>query len=103
MYNYFNNNNYYNNNNNNKNTTITGSLLLRSDDHVNLFDLQQKQSIAECNITGVRRVVWNKDSTHVALLTKHSISICDRSLTQLCVINETTRVKSAAWDELGVL
>ncbi len=39
---------------------------------------------------------------YVALLAKHSITICNRKLQQLCSVTETIRVKSGAWDENGV-
>lgn len=38
----------------------------------------------------------------VALLCKHSVTICDRRLQYLCTIQENTRVKSGAWDDSGV-
>ena len=40
--------------------------------------------------------------SHVALLSKHNIMICNRKLETLCQIHENTRVKSGAWDKSGV-
>ncbi|XP_063932491.1 coatomer subunit alpha-like [Zophobas morio] len=80
-----------------------GTLLLITDNEVFLFDVQQKQTLAECSLSGVRRVVWSSDSSHVAMLTKFSIVISSKKLEQLCTVQETTRVKSATWDSAGVL
>lgn len=38
----------------------------------------------------------------MALLAKHCITICNRKLEQLCVLHETVRIKSGAWDDLGI-
>ena len=48
-------------------------------------------------------MVWSQDMSHVALLSKHQVIICNRNLETLCMVNENTRVKSATWDENGVL
>lgn len=40
--------------------------------------------------------------SHVALLAKHVVNICNRKLQSLCSIHENTRVKSGAWDDSGV-
>ncbi len=50
----------------------------------------------------MRYAVWAADMSHVALLGKHTITICDRRLVQLCCVHETIRVKSGAWDDSGV-
>uniref|UniRef100_A0AAX7TU48 COPA/B second beta-propeller domain-containing protein n=1 Tax=Astatotilapia calliptera TaxID=8154 RepID=A0AAX7TU48_ASTCA len=80
----------------------TGSLLLRDADGVTLFDVQQKRSLATVKISKVKYVVWSADTSHVALLAKHAIMICNRKLESLCNIHENIRVKSGAWDESGV-
>uniref|UniRef100_A0A668TC66 COPA/B second beta-propeller domain-containing protein n=1 Tax=Oreochromis aureus TaxID=47969 RepID=A0A668TC66_OREAU len=80
----------------------TGSLLLRDTDGVTLFDVQQKRSLATVKISKVKYVVWSADTSHVALLAKHAIMICNRKLESLCNIHENIRVKSGAWDESGV-
>lgn len=81
----------------------TGNLLLADDDGVTLIDAQQKRTLASLNVGKVRYAVWSNDMSHVALLGKHIITICDRKLTQLCAVHETIRVKSGAWDDSGVL
>eukprot|EP00124_Ichthyophonus_hoferi_P001771 Ihof_evm4s102 gene=Ihof_evmTU4s102 len=80
----------------------TGSLLLRTDDVISLFDLQQKGVMAETKVTDVKYVVWSADGQYVALLSKHTITICNRKLKQLCTMYETIRVKSGTWDENNV-
>ncbi|XP_076303650.1 coatomer subunit alpha [Lasioglossum baleicum] len=80
----------------------TGMLLLRDADQVTLFDVQQKRTLAEVKISKCRYVVWSSDMSHVALLAKHTVNICNRRLESLCSVHENTRVKSGAWDDSGV-
>jgi len=80
----------------------TGMLLLRDSDGVTLFDVQQKRTLAQVKISKGRYVVWSADMSHVALLAKHTVNICNRRLESLCSIHENTRVKSGAWDDSGV-
>eukprot|EP00051_Salpingoeca_urceolata_P033954 m.22896 g.22896 ORF g.22896 m.22896 type:complete len:1318 (-) comp6997_c0_seq1:3-3956(-) len=81
----------------------TGSLLLSTDDSVVLLDVQQKRAVTTLAVAKVKYAVWNQDMSQVALLSKHTITVCDRKLNQICSIHETIRVKSAAWEENGVL
>jgi coatomer protein complex subunit alpha (xenin) len=48
-------------------------------------------------------VQWAKNHKYVALLSKFLIYICDNQLNELCMVNETSRIKSAIWDPAGVL
>ncbi|KYM93922.1 Coatomer subunit alpha [Cyphomyrmex costatus] len=80
----------------------TGMLLLRDPEQVTLFDVQQKRTLAEEKIAKCRYVVWSSDMSHVALLAKHTVNICNRRLESLCCIHENTRVKSGTWDDSGV-
>ncbi|KAK9847289.1 hypothetical protein WJX84_005223 [Apatococcus fuscideae] len=81
----------------------TGNLLCRSDDKVVLFDVQQRSTIAELSTPFIKYCVWSSDMSHVALLSKHAIIIADKRLGNSCTVHETIRVKSAAWDDNGVL
>ncbi|TRY70317.1 hypothetical protein TCAL_08254 [Tigriopus californicus] len=80
----------------------TGMLLLRDNDSVTLFDVQQKRNLGNVKIPKCRYVIWSPDMTTVALLSKHNITICNRKLQSLCSIFENTRVKSGTWDDSGV-
>lgn len=80
----------------------TGMLLLKDSEFVTLFDVQQLRVIAQVKIAKCRYVVWSADMSHVALLAKHTVSICSRNMELLCSIHENTRVKSGAWDDSGV-
>lgn len=80
----------------------TGMLLLKDSDSVTLFDVQQLRTIATVKIDKCRYVVWSADMSHVALLSKHTVNICNRNMESLCSIHENTRVKSGAWDDSGV-
>ncbi|XP_053408078.1 coatomer subunit alpha-like isoform X1 [Mercenaria mercenaria] len=80
----------------------TGCLLLKDSDNVTLFDVQQKRSLASVKISKVKSVIWCNDMSHVALISKHVIAICNRKFENLCTIHENIRVKSGAWEESGV-
>ena len=63
-------------------------------------------------VSKVKHVVWSPDMSHVALLGRngtHTVSlasalcVCDRKLQSVCTVNENMRLKSAGWDEHGVL
>ena len=58
--------------------------------------------MASVKISKCRYVVWSPDMTHVALLAKHSVVVCNRKLETLCSLQESTRVKSGTWDDTGV-
>ncbi|PIA18421.1 Coatomer, alpha subunit [Coemansia reversa NRRL 1564] len=78
-------------------------ILLATATSVVLFDLQTRQAVAEINAPAVKYVAWSADMSSVALLCKHSITLANKQLEQHCQVHETIRIKSAAWDESGVL
>jgi len=51
----------------------------------------------------VKYVVWTGDYSHAALLSKHNVTIVTRQLQQISTLHETIRIKSATWDDTGVL
>lgn len=81
----------------------TGCLLLCAPAVVILYDIQQKKTLAELSVTGVKYVIWSSDGSHAALLSKHHVTIVTKSLEQISSTHETIRIKSAAWDDSGVL
>lgn len=81
----------------------TGNLLLITPTNVVLYDIQAKKNLAELAVNGVKYVVWNAECSHAALLSKHNVTIVDRTLTQISSLHETIRIKSATWDDTGVL
>ncbi|RYP73448.1 hypothetical protein DL771_003620 [Monosporascus sp. 5C6A] len=81
----------------------TGNLLIITPTAVHLYDIQQKKSIAELAVTGVKYVVWSNDGLHAALLSKHNVTIVTKTLEQVSTLHETIRIKSATWDDAGVL
>eukprot|EP01119_Soliformovum_irregulare_P024827 TRINITY_DN8_c0_g4_i1.p1 TRINITY_DN8_c0_g4~~TRINITY_DN8_c0_g4_i1.p1 ORF type:complete len:1245 (-),score=439.76 TRINITY_DN8_c0_g4_i1:63-3797(-) len=81
-----------------------GLLLLKGEDKVALYDVQQRRVLHELNVTDIRYVFWSGDKEAlVALVSKEAVTIANRRLEQLCVIHETIRLKSGAWDENGIL
>lgn len=81
----------------------TGCLLLITPAIVVLYDIQQKRQTAELAVAGVKYVVWSGDGLYAALLSKHNVTIVTKSLEQVSALHETIRIKSAAWDDAGVL
>merc|ERR1712227_1067540 len=80
-----------------------GLLLLRDSEGITLYDVQQKRNLAQAKIAKVKYVVWSPDNSQVALLAKNQIMICNKKLEAMANITENIRVKSAAWDENGIL
>lgn len=81
----------------------TGCLLLVTATSVVLYDINQKKQLAELSVNGIKYVVWSSDGLHAALLSKHNVTIITKSLEQVSTLHETIRIKSATWDDAGVL
>lgn len=80
-----------------------GCLLVCTPASVILYDIQHKKTVAELAVSGVKYVVWSNDGLHAALLSKHNVTIVTKSLEQVSALHETIRIKSATWDDAGVL
>lgn len=81
----------------------TGNLLIITPTTVYLYDIQQKKTTAELAITGVKYIVWSNDGLYAALLSKHNVTIVTKTLEQISTLHETIRIKSATWDDAGIL
>ncbi|CAI5439371.1 unnamed protein product [Caenorhabditis angaria] len=80
----------------------TGMILLKNEDGLQLFDVQQKIVTASVKASKVRYVIWSKSMEYAALLSKHTLTLVNRKLEILCTQQESTRVKSGAWDDDSV-
>ncbi|KAL9058700.1 MAG: hypothetical protein Q9162_001568 [Coniocarpon cinnabarinum] len=80
-----------------------GHLLLITGSSVVLRDVQNETNVGELSVNGVKYVVWSNDGEHVALLSKHNVTIAGKALEQISTLHETIRIKSACWDDGGVL
>ncbi|KAI8613530.1 coatomer WD associated region-domain-containing protein [Chytriomyces sp. MP71] len=78
------------------------NLILVTPTSVMLFDTELRSTIAELNVSGVRYAVWSPDQSMVALFSKNALVIATKNLEQLCLIHETIKIKSGAWDEIGI-
>mmetsp|Transcript_5230 Transcript_5230/g.13004 ORF Transcript_5230/g.13004 Transcript_5230/m.13004 type:complete len:1219 (-) Transcript_5230:59-3715(-) len=79
-------------------------LLLKSEEKVVLYDITARKVIADiCVAGGVRYVVWSPSGQYVAFMSKHNVLLAGKNLEYLHSFHENIRVKSAAWDENGVL
>ena len=81
----------------------TGCLLLLNPTSIVLYDIQQKKQLAELAVAGVKYVSWSNDGLYAALLSKHNVTIVTKTLEQVSTLHETIRIKSATWDDSGVL
>ncbi|KAL1990129.1 hypothetical protein VTN49DRAFT_5968 [Thermomyces lanuginosus] len=81
----------------------SGALLFLTPTSVVLYDIQQKKQLAELAVNGVKYVVWSNDGLYAALLSKHNVTIVTKTLEQVSSLHETIRIKSATWDDAGVL
>lgn len=82
----------------------TGCLLLITPTTVVLYDIQQKKELAQLACAGVKYVSVSNDGIHAALLSKHNIHIVAlKTLEQIGTLHETIRIKSACWDDSGVV
>ena len=80
-----------------------GNLLLATATNVILYDVQQRQVLAELPCQRVKYVTWSTDGQYVALISKHNIIVATKTLAKVCNIHETIRLKSCVWDDSGVL
>lgn len=80
-----------------------GYILILQPKVVILFDIQQGKKLAEVALKKVKYAVWSPDNQYIALLTKHTLTIVTRKLEITASKHETIRIKSAAWDDTGVL
>eukprot|EP01114_Cavostelium_apophysatum_P006979 TRINITY_DN1860_c0_g1_i1.p1 TRINITY_DN1860_c0_g1~~TRINITY_DN1860_c0_g1_i1.p1 ORF type:complete len:1253 (-),score=421.85 TRINITY_DN1860_c0_g1_i1:62-3820(-) len=80
-----------------------GQLLLRSEDKVTLYDVQQRKPVAELPVSDIKYAYWsNEKDGQVALVSKDTIIIANKRLEQQATVHETIRIKSGAWDENGI-
>lgn len=80
-----------------------GNLLVITPTAIHLYDIQQKKSIASLNVNGVKYIAWSNDGLYAALLSKHNVTIVTKTLEQVSTLHETIRIKSATWDDAGIL
>lgn len=77
-------------------------LLVKSHSVVN-YDVQQRKELGELSVNSVKYASWSTDGQYLALLSKHTITIATKDLELVTSMHETIRIKSAAWDDSGVL
>lgn len=80
-----------------------GNIFLTSPTAVVLYDVKQKNQLAEIPVAGVKYVSWSNDGQHAALLSKHNVTIVNKALDTISSLHETIRIKSGTWDDTGVL
>ncbi|ORX92400.1 Coatomer, alpha subunit [Basidiobolus meristosporus CBS 931.73] len=79
-----------------------GGLMLFTDSCVILYHVPTRRALAELSVDAVKYAVWAPDMSMVALLAKHSVTLCTKDLVKKCQARESSRVKSGAFDSTGV-
>jgi coatomer protein complex subunit alpha (xenin) len=77
-------------------------LLVKAHSVVN-YDVQQRKELGEITVNNVKYGFWSNDGQYLALLSKHTITIATAEMETVTSMHETIRIKSAAWDDSGVL
>lgn len=80
-----------------------GRVLLVKPHSVVNYDVQQRKELGELSANNVKYAAWSNDGLHLALMSKHTITIATKDLDLVTSMHETIRIKSAAWDDSGVL
>jgi len=75
-----------------------GKILIKSGDDVLLFDIVNKEVVAEIQFTNLANVYWSSNMLFVALCSKNVITICSKTLQPLCTIKESSKFKSGCFD-----
>lgn len=80
-----------------------GTILLLKSSNVVLYDVQQKKELSTVQMNNAKYCVWSHDGQYLALLSKHTIIIVNKKFEIVMSMHETIRIKSAAFDDTGVL
>lgn len=84
----------------------TGKLLIKSkvNDamHVSLWDVKKSIQINAIKIDA-KNVIMSEDESYIACICSDKIAICDGQLNLLTTITESSKIKSAAWSDGGLL
>lgn len=80
----------------------SGRLFVKLSDTVSLWDFRSAQVIGSVKVDA-KQVVMSACKKFVACIGSNKILICDGSLNILSTIIEQRKIKSAAWEESGVL
>ncbi|QEU59007.1 Cop1 [Kluyveromyces lactis] len=80
-----------------------GTVLILYSHSVVMMDVQQGKILHELSLKNIKYTVWSQDGQYVALMSKHTLTIANRKLEIVTSNHESIRIKSASWDETGVL
>jgi len=77
------------------------TVLLRNEDKILLFDLNQRRKMAEITAFGVKFVFWSPDKEFVVLMSKENLTVANKKLEVVATIHESIRLKSGIWTHSG--
>jgi coatomer protein complex subunit alpha (xenin) len=75
-----------------------GKLICSSSGIIFLIDARKNSIVTRLKGPLIKQAIWSNDVDCVALLSKYSIILADRSLVHICTIKERIPIKSGAWD-----
>lgn len=80
-----------------------GLIIIKTEDKISLYDIQQKRNHGEISTTGaIKQVIWAPDMKRVAILGKDIVILAKRNMEVVANLHEAVRVKSGAWDPNGI-
>ncbi|KAK8813356.1 hypothetical protein WA158_002948 [Blastocystis sp. Blastoise] len=81
----------------------SGRVLLKTDEHMVLYDYSSGQILGDLTVSNVKRISWDKKCTRVAIVCKQGITIANKDLKSVCNVTDPLRIKDAIWDDRGAL
>ena len=63
-----------------------GTVLLRSDDRVCHYDIQQEKILGELPCSNVKYAIWSRDGEYVASMSKHTLTIANKRMEHMCSV-----------------
>ena len=83
-----------------------GKIIVTTEDSIILYDVNAKKTVSQIVLASeyqnMKKVVWNKGNSLVALVCKKVVHILTKGLSKVCSIQEKFNIKSVVWRE-GIL
>lgn len=82
-----------------------GRLLIRTSEGMLLYDIQSLKVLAEMPTQSrhpIKYVCWSPNHQFLAMYSKATIYVTNSKLEDVVTVNENSRIKSGAWDPIGV-
>ena len=77
-------------------------ILLLSEDHVDLYDMQQDRIVHSLKSIHSSKSLWSTDFSYVVLFTETGFTLATKRLQVKATVSEAIQVRSGYWSEAGV-